>query len=130
MDSTHYLTPGEIYDLAVEAMRGEEPVPRDGHLIRAAAARPAQRAFGVEPYPTLLEKAAALLHSFAAHHLFFDGNKRIATHITEAFLKRNGRQPTWTPQQAYDFVLEVAQNRHDVPAIALWLAAHSTQQTP
>lgn len=125
MDSTRYLTPGEIYDLAVEAMHGEEPVPRDGHLIRAAAARPAQRAFGVEPYPTLLEKAAALLHSFAAHHLFFDGNKRIATHITEAFLKRNGRQPTWTPQQAYDFVLEVAQNRHDVPAIALWLEKHS-----
>jgi death on curing protein len=123
-DSIHYLTPAEIYTLAQEAL-GREPDVRDRHLLRSAAARPALHHFGQDAYPTLLDKAAALMHSLAAHHLFFDGNKRTATYVTTVFLQRNGLQPTWDNQQVYDFVLEIAQNKHDVPAIAAWLADHT-----
>jgi death-on-curing protein len=120
----HYLTPGEIY-AAAEAATGEPAVARDPHLIRSAAARPLLRAFGTEAYPTLLEKAAALMHAVAAHHPFWDGNKRAATRVTEVFLDKNGLKPTWTPAEVYTFVLHIAQNQHDVPAIAAWLAAHT-----
>jgi death-on-curing protein len=125
----HYLTPAEIYALAEEAM-GREPDVRDRHLLRSAAARPALHAFGEEAYPTLLDKAAALMHSLAAHHLFFDGNKRTATRVTTVFLERNGLRPTWSAAEVYEFVLEIAQNKHDVPAIAAWLAGHTAPADP
>lgn len=123
--SIHYLTPGEIYAAAEEAT-GEPAIARDPHLVRSAAARPILQAFGTEAYPTLLEKAAALMHSVAAHHLFWDGNKRAATRVTELFLDKNGLRPIWTAEEVYHFVLGIAQNQHDVPAIAVWLADHTT----
>lgn len=126
-DPTNYLTPAELYSIAEEVL-GRKPDVRDRHLLRAAAARPALRAFGEDAYPELLDKAAALLHSIAAHHLFFDGNKRAATRTTEVFLARNGLQPTWDAKTVYDFVLEIAQDKHDVPAIADWLAHHTRPQ--
>lgn len=127
MDSSedvYYLTPAELYTAAQEMM-GREPDVRDRHLLRAAAARPALHAFGQEAYPTLLDKAAALMHSLAAHHLFFDGNKRAATRATIMFLEKNDLQPNWDANEVYQFVLEIAQGKHDVPEIAAWLAQHT-----
>lgn len=123
-DPTHYLTPAELY-VAAEQSLGRKPDVRDRHLLRSAAARPMLHAFGEEAYPTLLDKAAALMHSLAAHHLFYDGNKRTATRATILFLERNGLQPTWDADTIYQFVLEIAQDKHDVPAIADWLASHT-----
>ena len=120
----HYLSPTEIYDIA-EHVLGRKPQVRDRHLLRVAAARPLQAAFGQAAYPTLMDKAAALLHSLAAHHLFFDGNKRTATQSTVRFLHENGLEPTWGEQEIYDFVLEVAQNQHDVEAVSHWLTEHT-----
>jgi prophage maintenance system killer protein len=65
----------------------------------------------------------------AAHHVFFDGNKRTATLAVTRFLAHNGLTPTWDAPTVYQFVLEIAQNRHDVAAVAAWLAAH-TRPTP
>ncbi len=123
-DKIQYLTPIEIYD-AAEQVLGREPDIRDRHLLQVAAARPMLRAFGQAAYPTLMDKAAALLHSLAAHHLFFDGNKRTATQATILFLNRNGLRPTWTEAEVYTFVLEVAQNRHEVSAVAAWLTRYT-----
>lgn len=123
-DSIDYLTPAEIYEIAENAL-GRKPDVRDRHLLRAAAARPMLTAFGQEAYPTLLDKTAALLHGLAAHHLFFDGNKRTATQAAVQFLRRNGWQPTWDEAEIYAFVLEIAQNHHDVAAVADWLADHT-----
>jgi death-on-curing protein len=123
-EEVHYLTPADLYT-AAEEMLGREPDVRDRHLLRAAAARPALYAFGQEAYPTLLDKAAALMHSLAAHHLFFDGNKRAATRATIMFLEKNDLQPTWEAAAVYQFVLEIAQGKHDVPEIAAWLSAHT-----
>jgi death-on-curing protein len=118
-----YLTPADLYSIAEQAL-GRKPDVRDRHLLRSAAARPTLYAFGEEAYPELLDKAAALMHSLAAHHLFFDGNKRTATLATVTFLERNGLRPIWTAEEAYNFVLEIAQNKQDVPAIAAWLGQH------
>lgn len=122
-----YLTAAEIYEVA-ETVLGRKPDVRDRHLLRSAAARPMIQAFGEWAYPTLLDKAAALLHSLAAHHLFFDGNKRTATAATLRFLDVNGLAPTWTEDEIYQYVLEIAQNMHDVPAIARWLDDHTREK--
>jgi len=123
-DDIHYLTPADLYALAEDVL-GRRPDVRDRHLLRKAAARPMLVLFGEEVFPTVFEKASALLHALAAHHLFYDGNKRTATVATARFLELNGLRPTWTTTIIYDFVLEVAQNKHDVPEIAAWLAEHT-----
>ena len=109
---------------------GRRPDVRDRHLLHRAAARPMLVLFGEEVFPTLLDKAAALLHALAAHHLFYDGNKRTATAAAARFLEMNGWRPTWDDDSIYAFVLDVAQNKLDVPAIAAWLAAHTAEEQP
>lgn len=124
-DEIHYLTPADLYAIAEEVL-GREPHVRDRRLLRVAAGRPALIVFGEEVFPTLFDKAAAIMHSLAAHHLFFDGNKRTATAATIRFLELNGRRPAWDADTIYDFVLNVAQNKVDVPEIAAWLSKHVT----
>lgn len=46
--------------------------------------------FGVDQFPTLMEKAAALGECIIARHVFWDGNKRTGIYATWMFLKANG----------------------------------------
>ncbi|MFW5772747.1 MAG: type II toxin-antitoxin system death-on-curing family toxin [Phototrophicaceae bacterium] len=118
----NFISAAELYTIN-EEVTGQRPRVRDRHLLRSAANRPFTFMFGQEIYPSVLDKAAALLHSLAYHHLFVDGNKRTATRAIVLFLERSGYRVTWTPQEAYDFVLEVAKGQLDVPEIAARLEA-------
>ena len=118
-----YLSASDLYNLNVEVTDGNTLV-RDLHLLNSAAARPHLVLFGEPQFPTLLDKAAALLHSLAYHHLFIDGNKRSAVRAVAYFLTLNGYELTWNYETEYPFVLEIAQGRHEVPEIANWLAAY------
>ena len=46
--------------------------------------------FGIDIYPTLKEKAAAIAHHIISRHVFRDGNKRTGTHVAWEFLRANG----------------------------------------
>lgn len=46
--------------------------------------------FGVEPYPTIVEKAAAIGWTIMAKHVFHDGNKRTGMLACQIFLELNG----------------------------------------
>ena len=81
---------------------------RDVGLLESAAARPQASAFGADAYPTLHEKAAALLHSIVRNHALVDGNKRLGLAAVIAFLGLNGYRLTMTNDEAYDFVMAVA----------------------
>ncbi len=118
-----YLTVSDLYNINSEVTGGNTWV-RDMHLLSSAARRPAISLFGQEQFPTLLDKAAALLHSLAYHHLFVDGNKRTAVRAVTIFLALNGYEVTWSYETQYPFVLEVAQGKYDIPEIAQWLARH------
>ncbi len=105
---------------------GGEPAVRDLGLLESALARPQASAFGADVYPSLIEKAAALLHSSARNHALVDGNKRLALAGTIAFLGINGVRLTLTNDEAYDLVIEVATGAlNDVESIASELSAHS-----
>lgn len=123
-----YLTPLEIYTINEDSV-GYQPMVRDHHLLRVAIARPLNGAFGQEAYPTLIDKAAALLHSLAAHHPFIDGNKRTAHRAVILFLELNDITPKWTDDEGYAFILEIAQSQHDVESIAEWLNEHVEAST-
>lgn len=83
-------------------------VVRDAGLLESALIRPQASYFGVDPYPTLEDKAAALLHSLVGNHALIDGNKRLGLAAMIAFLGINGRRLTMTNDEAHDFVLAVA----------------------
>ena len=110
-----YLTPEELLTVAGRAM-GEEPTVRDHGLLASATARPEASVLGDDAYPTLHEKAAALLHSLARHHALVDGNKRLALAGVIAFLGVNGRRLTLTNDGAYDLVVAVAAGELDTVA--------------
>ena len=102
-----YLTLPDLLYVAERTLGGEVLV-RDHGLLHSALARPQASAFGVDAYPSLEEKAAALLHSLARNHALVDGNKRLALAATIAFLGVNGRRLTLTNEEAYDLVIAVA----------------------
>jgi death-on-curing protein len=104
---------------------GGAPALRDRNLLESAAARPQVSVFGEDAYPTIAEKAAALLHSLVLNHPFVDGNKRTATVTTYHFLRRNGLRVIWKQPEALEFIVEVAEGKHDVAAIARWLEANT-----
>jgi death on curing protein len=118
-----YLTASELYNINVEILDGDTLV-RDLHLLNSAARRPMISLFGQPQFPTLIDKAAALLHSLAYHHLFMDGNKRTALQAVTIFLNLNGYDLTWDRQTEYDFILDVAQGKYDVPAIAEFITPY------
>ena len=113
-----YLTMAELLHVAERTLGGDVPV-RDHGLLQSALARPEASVFGSDAYPTLEEKAAALLHSLARNHALVDGNKRLALAATIAFLGINGRRLTLTNDEAYHLVMEVAAGqRHEVAELA------------
>lgn len=118
-----YLTAEEIISIGRRIV-DENLNVRDFGLVASAAARPSTAAFGLDPYPTLPEKAAALLHSFTTSHPFTDGNKRVAFAATDVFLKLNGaRFDPAAEDELFTTVLDIATHAlDDVPAIVKRIA--------
>lgn len=81
--------------------------------------------FGEDAYPTLFEKAAALLHSISSNHSLVDGNKRTGWASAVVFLDINGyalREPL-DEDAAEKLVLAVAQSQLNTPEIAVRIQA-------
>lgn len=98
---------------------------RDIGLLSSAVTRPESSMFGVEAYPDLFEKAAALFSSLAQNHPFFDGNKRFSWVALLTFLELNGVIVGMPDDEAFDLVLAVAQSPLDLDEIAGSLRTHS-----
>lgn len=98
---------------------------RDEGLLFSALARPSAGMFGVDAYPAFEEKAAALISSVAQNHALVDGNKRISLYLTFIFIELNGFTITFTNDEAFEFVLAVAQNRMELREIAQAIASHT-----
>jgi death-on-curing protein len=125
-----YLTLPELLHVAERTLGSDVPV-RDHGLLESALARPQATAFGVDAYPSLDEKAAALLHSLARNRALVDGNKRLALAATIAFLGLNGRRLTLSNDEAYVLVMDVASGRlDDVSSIAERLEAGTEARRP
>ncbi|MDX1990897.1 MAG: type II toxin-antitoxin system death-on-curing family toxin [bacterium] len=120
----YYLGLQDIININNE-VTGGQPHIRDVHLLYSALRRPAMVLFGQPQFPTLYDKAAALMESLAYHHLFGDGNKRTAVQAVTLFFERNGYCFDYDPERDYEYVLEVAQGQHDAEQIAAWLQARA-----
>lgn len=83
--------------------------------------RPRASAFGDDAYPTLHEKAAALLLGLARNHPFVDGNKRTAWAATSVFYQINGHWLLVDDSAVVGLVVDVAEGQLDVPNVAATL---------
>lgn len=107
-----YLSLRDLQRIA-ERTIGPDVRVRDIGLLESACARPRTSVLGADAYPTLAEKAAALVHSLAKNHPLVDGNKRLTLAALIVFLGVNGRRLTWSNDEAYDFIMDVAEGRVD-----------------
>jgi death-on-curing protein len=64
--------------------------------------------FGVDRYPTLVEKAAKLTWTIIHGHVFWDGNKRTGMSVLYAFLRWNGYRLNATDEETVEIALRVA----------------------
>jgi death-on-curing protein len=115
---TEYLELDDLIAAADTAVGGTAEI-RDVGLLQAAAARPRATAFGDDAYPSLDEKAAALLHSLVTGHPLVDGNKRLGWVALRLFYALNDADIGPGPTDTFDLVVAVASGDiRDVPTIA------------
>lgn len=91
--------------------------------LESAFHRPNSVVFGVEAYPTIHEKAAALLDAINRNHALVDGNKRLSLIALFLIYRMNGyRTCRLSEDERYALVLTVASEHVDVPELADELA--------
>lgn len=121
-----YLSADDLMVIGARVIGGQ-PLVRDHGLLEAAAFRPQASVFGSDAYPTVWEKAAAMMESLARNHPLVDGNKRLALAGVVVFLGMNGLNLTMNNDEAYDFTVAVSVGEFEnVAAIADVLRTKST----
>jgi len=125
-----YVSIDEVYFIhkAIFARAGSKGGVRDFGLLHSAVERPKATFFGKDLYPTLFDKAAALLQSLTLNHPFTDGNKRVSWITTKRFLKLNGCQLRVERDDAVEFMISVGNEKLELTKIAEWLKQHSERE--
>jgi death-on-curing protein len=97
---------------------------RDLGALESALAQPKMALAGLDLYPTLADKAAALCFSLVGNHPFVDGNKRVGHAATETFLVLNGAEIDTHLNEQERAMLDLAAGRIDRGQLADWLRQH------
>lgn len=115
---SEYLDLDDVLSLA-ERLLGPDFVVRDVGLLGSAVARPQTTIGGVDAYPEVWSKAAALLQSVVNNHALLDGNKRLGWLATAVFLELNDVSATAaTNEDVFDLVIDVATRNIDLTVLA------------
>ena len=117
---TEYL---EIED-ALQVVDGYGFHVRDIGLLASALARPATTVTGVEAYPPLAMKAAALMESVARFRPLSEGNKRTGWTLMVLMLWINGYRHDFSTVEAFNLVVGVAAGDDTLEDSAGTIATH------
>jgi death-on-curing protein len=94
--------------------------------IESAVAAQNQEVFGTQLYPTVFEKAAAMVRGIVADHPFVDGNKRTGIMVGLTLLNLNGKDTSSIDdKELEDFAVKIATDHLSVADIAKWLERHT-----
>lgn len=117
VEPVEFLDLDDVLGLASRLL-GDPPPVRDVGLLAAAVARPQTIVGERDAYPSLCEKAAALLQSIVGNHALVDGNKRLGWVATAVFLQINGVDVTRIANDdVYELTMAVAASELDLAAI-------------
>ena len=118
-----YLTVEEvifIHDRAIEKNGGFSGI-RDMGLLLSAIEIPKAEMFGHCLHPDILDKAAAYLFHIISNHPFIDANKRTGFMACVLFLDLNGVSLEFDEKSICDFVVEIANGKHNKKQISEFL---------
>ncbi|MBB2903182.1 death-on-curing protein [Kineococcus radiotolerans] len=117
-----HLTTEDLLEIAAGVVQDVQV--RDLGLLASAAARPRTTVFGREAYPTLADKAAALMHSLARNNPLVDGNKRLAWSATRVLCLLNRTDLVMDVDEAERTVLAMAAGDLDAGDLARVIRRH------
>ena len=110
----------EIHKALIKEFGGSQGI-RDQAALESALARPFQTFDDRQLYPSILEKAAALIESLLINHPFVDGNKRIGYSVFKLYLLQYGVNLTASFENKYEFVINIASGTLKFDGILEWL---------
>lgn len=118
-----YLSLIDILDLHARVidLAGGASALRDLGVLQSALAQPRTTFGGSELYPTLEEKATALMFSLIQNHPFIDGNKRLGYAAADAFLVLSGFHLAASLDDAERIVVGVASGQVSREALVTWI---------
>ena len=121
-----YLSLAEVLALhaAVVQQTGGAVGVRDLGALESAVAQPRASFAGVDLYPTVADKAAALCLSLVGNHPFVDGNKRVGHAALETMLVLNGHELAAQIDDAERVMLALAAGTLERDAFVAWIRAH------
>ena len=121
-----YLTLAEVLDLhrRVIAQSGGANGIRELGGIESALAQPQMTFDGLDLYPSVESKAAAICYSLVMNHPFIDGNKRIGHAAMETFLVLNGFELTADVDNSERTILQLAAGNLTRDELLAWVTDH------
>lgn len=129
---TLFLTKEEVIAAHYYMMRQMNDVDqagiKDHTLLDSAIHRPMQSLFGEDAYPSLFDKAAALLESLVKNHCFHNGNKRTAYLVVKSFLMINGYHLRMERVFAVEFIVDIATGNTSLEQIVDILRQYSVSK--
>ena len=114
-----------IHDSMVEEFGGA-PGIRDSGILESLLERAQRRSmYGEQEFPTIVHRAAWLMHSIALYHPFLDGQKR--TGVSSAFVFLGLNDFTFWSRDVADEIrmaIRCAEGKIEVNEIATWMSDH------
>jgi death-on-curing protein len=101
---------------------------RDLGMLLSALGRPQSTFDGLDLYPDLFTKTAALMDSLVRNHPFVDGNKRTAITSATMYLHMNGYRLSVDNPEMVRFTLACAQSQLPFVEIVSWFERHSQRR--
>ena len=112
-----------IHDRMILTFGGELGILHEGRIASALDRARHSEVYGTDPFPTILHKAASIMHDVLVYHPFADGQKRTGLSAAFIFLGLNGYS-LWSrnPPDEVHFAVRVAKGEFEVEHITHWLA--------
>ncbi len=125
-ESLRWLTVSEVtrvHDRMILTFGGELGTLDEGKIESALDRARYSSVYGTDPFPTILHKAASIMHGILLYHPFADGQKRTGLSSAFIFLGLNGYS-LWSrdPPDEVHFAVRVAKGEYEVEDVTRWLA--------
>ncbi len=117
----------QLHKLLIDNFGGSHGI-RDRQALDSALSRPFQTFDGNDLYPSAIEKAASLVESILINHPFIDGNKRTGYALLRLYLLYNDLDIIASPDNKYEFVINIASGTLKYDGIVSWLSSNTTEK--
>ena len=114
-----------MHELSIIKYGGSDGI-RDEGLMESAISRRYQTFGGEDLYPSVFEKAVAIIESTIINHPFVDGNKRTGYLAMLAILEESKIEISVSNSDIYDFVIQISTGELRFDQIVAWLKQNTT----